>query len=77
MRLNEEKRKLTKMLMDSDNEALIRHLKAVADTYNTDLWDELSDYQKRTVEEARQQLKNGEGVNHEEARKRYVQWLGK
>lgn len=49
--------------------------KAVIDSYKTDLWDELSDYQKRCVKQAKAQLKSGQGIPHKEVMKKYQMFL--
>lgn len=77
MNISQQKVQLTKAILASENPALLKHIKAVVDSYNTDLWDELSDYQKLCVSQAKEQLKNGKGIAHKEVMKKYKKWLSK
>jgi predicted transcriptional regulator len=75
MKLQEQKLELAKMVLNTDSEALLKQVKAVFDKAESDFWDELSDYQKKTVEEAIKQADKGEMISHKEAMKKYRKWL--
>ncbi len=75
MKLQEQKLELAKMVLNTDSEALLKQVKAVFDKAESDFWDELSDYQKKTVEEAIKQADKGEMVSHKVAMKKYRKWL--
>lgn len=77
MSISEQKLEITKAILDSESPALLNHIKAVVDSYKTDLWDELSDYQKLCVSQAKAQLKKGQGTPHKEVMKKYKKWLSK
>lgn len=77
MNLQAEKISIAKTLLDTNSEALIKQVKAILGIYNTDLWDELSDYQKASVKEARAELQKGHGKPHKEVMKKYKKWLSK
>jgi hypothetical protein len=77
MNISEQKLQLTKAILNSESPALITHIKAIVDSYKTDLWDELSDYQKLCVSQAKAQLKKGQGIPHKEVMKNYKKWLSK
>ena len=77
MSLNEQKIEVTQAILNSNNASMLRQMQAVIKAYKTDLWDELSDYQKQCVAEARKELKNGEGVSHKVAMSKYKKWLSK
>ena len=77
MNISEQKIQITKAILESKSEALLRHVKAIVDSYKTDLWDELSEYQKLCVTQARVQLQNGKGIPHKEVMKKYKKWLSK
>lgn len=75
MKLQEQKLELAKMVLNTDSEVLLKQVRAVFDKAESDFWDELSDYQKKTVEEAIKQADKGEMVSHKEAMKKYRKWL--
>ena len=77
MSLNEQKIEVTQAILNSNNVSMLRQVQAVIEAYNTDLRDELSDYQKQCVAEARKELKNGAGVTHAVAMRKYKKWLSK
>ena len=47
------------------------NIKPILENRKTDLWDELSDFQKSCVMEAREELKQGKGVPHKTVMKKY------
>ena len=76
MNLQTEKIKIAQTLLATNSEALIKHIKALLNTYEADdLWDELSDYQKACVKDAKQEIAKGKGVSHKEVMKKYKKWL--
>ena len=75
MNLQAEKISVVKILLDTKSEALVKQVKAVLGIYKTDLWDELSDYQKACIKEARTELVKGKGKPHKEVMKKYKKWL--
>ncbi len=42
-----------------------------------DLWDNIPDNVKADVEAALEESERGEGISHEEVKKRYSQWFAK
>ena len=77
MNLQTEKIEIAKILLDTKSEALVKQVKAVLNSYKTDLWDELSDYQKSCVKEAQSELKEGKGIPHKTVMKKYKKWVTK
>jgi predicted transcriptional regulator len=78
MNLQAEKIKIAQTLLGTNSEALIKQVKAILNIYKTnDLWDELSDYQKACIKEAKQEIAKGKGIPHKEAMKKYKKWLTK
>jgi hypothetical protein len=77
MNVEAEKIKLAQAILSIDSEVILKHVKAVLSSYQTDLWDELPDDVKASVTRARTQLKNGEGVPHKEVMKKYKKWTSK
>ncbi len=77
MRLSEKKLEVTQAILNTDNMAMLRQVKAVIEAYKTDLWDELSDRHKQSIATARKQLKNGEGIPHKTVMKKYKKLLSK
>ncbi len=77
MSFQTEKIEVAKSLLDTKSEALVKQVKAIVSSYKTDLWDELSDFQKSCVMEAKEELKRGKGVPHKTVMKNYKKWLTK
>lgn len=77
MHLQTEKIELAKSILETENQAIIKQIKAVFNSYNTDLWDELSDYQKSVVKRSKSELKSGKGKPHDVVMKGYKKWLTK
>ena len=77
MNIQAEKIEIAKVLLGVNSETIIKHIKAVLNSYETDLWDELSDEQKTSVKRAKLQLAQGRGKLHKEVKKKYSKWLTK
>ena len=77
MNLQAEKIQIAKTVLNTNSEALLRQVKAIISVYKTDLWDELSDYQKACVKEAKTELENGKGKPHNVVMAKYKKWLTK
>lgn len=77
MNIQTEKIQLAKTLLETESTVLIKQIKAILNSYKTDLWDELSDYQKSCVKEAKTELSKGKGSTHKEVMKKYKKWLTK
>ena len=75
MKLQEQKLELAKMVLNTDSETLLKKVRAVFDKAESDFWDELSDYQKQTVEQAIKEADRGEMVSQKTAMKKYRKWL--
>jgi len=75
MKLQEQKLELAKMILNTESETLLLKVRAVFDKEESDFWDELSDYQKQSVEEAIKQADKGELVSHKDAMKKFRKWL--
>ena len=74
MNIQAQKIELAKQLLDVKSEVILKQIKAFLNAYKTDLWDELSDEQKASVQRAKIQLANGEGVSHKAAMKKNKKW---
>jgi hypothetical protein len=77
MNLQAEKIQIAKTLLDTNSEALLKQVKAIIGIYKTDLWDELSDYQKSCVKEAKAELAKGKGKPNHLVMAKYKKWLTK
>ena len=75
MNLQTEKIEIAKSLLETKSEALVKQVKAVLKSYDTDLWDELSEFQKSCVKEAEAELDAGKGIPHKTVMKKYKKWL--
>ena len=77
MNIQSEKIQLAKMILELESEKVLKHLKAILSSYDTDLWDNLNESQKASIKLARTQIKRGEGKSHSEVMKKYKKWLTK
>lgn len=68
---------LAKQLLNTNNPGLINHIKALFETQDIDLWDEMPDEIVQSVERAIIQADNGEIKGHNEVMKKYKKWLKK
>ncbi len=74
MNLAVEKISLAQTILSTQSPQLIKNLKALLNSYETDLWDELSEDQKESVIRAKSQLAKGEGTPHKKVMKKYQKW---
>lgn len=66
MNILAEKIELTKLLLDIDNPSIISLIKNILKKESAkDFWNELSIEQKQEIEEASQEIENGDVVNYE------------
>lgn len=77
MNLNAEKVKLTQMILNIENERLIQKIKKLIHDEEPDFWNELDEEVQTEVILAIEELKNGKGVSHESAMKKYKKWQKK
>jgi hypothetical protein len=77
MHLQAEKIELAKSILETQNQAIIKQIQAVFISYNTDVWDELSNYQKSLIKKSKEELKAGKGKAHNVVMKKYKKWLTK
>ncbi len=77
MNLAATKIELAKQLLNTNNAALINHIKALFETQNVDLWDEMPEDVRKSVERGLKQSESGETKSHEQVMKKYKKWLKK
>ncbi len=78
MTMTEALRMPVKHYIDLADEKSLKMVKAMLEVdQEDDFWDSLPDEVKADVEEARLQLKRGEGIPHAEVFKKYEKWLTK
>jgi hypothetical protein len=77
MNLNAEKVKLTQMILNIENKRLIQKIKKLILDEESDFWNELDSELQTEVILAIDELKNGKGVAHTEAMKKYKKWQKK
>ncbi len=66
MNIQAEKIELTKLLLNTDNPTIIQAIKDIFKKANiTDFWDTLSFDEKKEIEEASEQIENGETTDYE------------
>lgn len=74
MNIQAQKIELAKQLLNINSEVILKQIKALLNAHATDLWDELSEEQKKSVKRAKSQLANGEGITHKDVMKKYKKW---
>ena len=74
MNVQAEQIALAKIVLGLNSETILKHIKAVLESYQSDLWDDLSEKQKVSVRLAQSQLKRGEGISHKEVMKKHLKW---
>lgn len=62
---NKEKNALIKKLIDTEEDAILDQVKVILGVDAKDFWDELPEYVKDSVQQAKEELKNGEGIPHD------------
>ncbi len=77
MNIQAQKIELTKQLLEINSEVILKQIKALLQAHKTDLWDELTEAQKLSVEKAKSQINKGEAVTHKEVMKKYKKWRTK
>jgi predicted transcriptional regulator len=75
MNLQAEKIELAQLLLQTNNENLIKKVKALFKSEQKDWWNEASEEEKKAIEKGISQLDKGEGVAHEQVMKKYKKWL--
>jgi len=76
----EIKNYLHKLIVETDDENILSKVQAYFTTLkgkNMDLWDTISSQEKEAINTGLQQLENGEGVPHEEVKRKADKLLGR
>ncbi len=76
----ELKNYLHKLIVETDDESILSKVQAYFTTLkseNVDWWDTISDKEKETINIGLQQLENGEGISHEEVKRKADELLGR
>lgn len=71
MDIKAEKIALAKRVLDTDDETILKNVKAVLDGLDVDWWDDLPEEAKASVERGLQESDKGELFMHEEVMKNY------
>ena len=77
---SEIKNYLHKLIVETDDESILSKVQAYFNTLkgkNIDWWDTISDQEKDAIDIGLRQLENGEGIPHEEVRKKADNILGR
>lgn len=74
MNLQAEKLEIVRMLLNTNDKALIREVKALFKSREADWWDEMDGQQKQVIQEGLDQADHGQTVPHEEAVKMFGKW---
>ncbi len=76
----EIKNYLHKLIVETDDESILSKVQAYFNTLkgkNSDWWDMISDQEKEAIYLGLRQLESGEGIPHEEVRKKADKILGR
>jgi hypothetical protein len=76
----EIKNYLHKLIVETDDESILSKVQAYFTTLkskNVDWWDTISEQEKKAVNIGLQQLENGEGIPHEEVKRKAGKLLGR
>ena len=79
-RTAEIKNYLHKLIVETDDESILSKVEAYFTTLknkNVDWWDTISDKEKKAINIGLQQLENGEGIPHEEVKRKADDLLGR
>lgn len=75
MSLKELKNEIHELVDNTNDETALKQFKENLEV--KDWWNDLSNEQKKSVERASQQFKNGEGIPWEKMKRKYEKWLSK
>jgi len=76
----ELKNYLHKLIVETDDESILTQVQAYFTSLkskNADWWDTLSDQEKQTIQIGLKQLENGEGIPHQEVKRKANKLLGR
>ena len=76
----EIKNYLHKLVVETDDENILGKVQAYFTTLkseNVDWWDVIPDHEKKVIDIGLQQLENGEGIPHEEVKRKVDKLLGR
>lgn len=74
MNLQTEKLEIVRMLLSTNDQSLIREVKALFRSRQADWWDEVDEQQKQVILEGLAQADRGQTVPHQEAVKMFGKW---
>jgi hypothetical protein len=75
MDIQTEKIELTKRLLDTDDESVIKQVKDIFESHEKDFWNELPENVKAGIERSRKQADAGLFTPHEEVMKKHTKYL--
>ena len=76
----EIKNDLHKLIVETDDESILSKVQAyfnMLKSKNVDWWDTISDQEKEAINIGLKQLENGEGIPHEEVKRKVDKLLGR
>ena len=73
MNIQTEKIALMKRLLDTDDEAILNHVKEVFESHEKDFWNDLPEHVKSGIEKSKLQADAGLLTPHEDVMKKYSQ----
>lgn len=62
---NNEKNSLIKKLIDTEEDAILDQVKVILGVDTKDFWNELPEHVKESVNQAKEELKKGQGIGHD------------
>jgi len=71
MTIQTQKLELVKMILDINDKSTLNNFIQLIKSSKEDWWDEISDGEKKAIEEGLAELGKGLGISHEEVTKKY------
>ncbi|MCC8358475.1 hypothetical protein [Salinimicrobium sediminilitoris] len=77
MDIKATKLELMQLLLQTDEESVLKRVKSILEEESTDWWDDLNEEEIDEIYIGLLQADSGEVIDHEEVRKKFNKWLQK
>ncbi|MCB0748356.1 MAG: hypothetical protein KDC90_12920 [Ignavibacteriae bacterium] len=75
MNIQNEKNKLIEWIKSLSDENIIERIMVVKESQNSDWWNELSNFERKSIDSGIADIKKGEVHQHSKVKKLYEKWL--
>jgi hypothetical protein len=69
------RKEIHQFIDDADDEVLRKIYETLKTDLSVDWWDDMAEDQKKNLEKSAQQLKDGNGISHDDVKAKYPQWF--